>query len=110
MPTLAACEKQLARCRRELGAIGYVSEGSAIRRAPGQAGSPFLWTRKVKAKTVSVSLSEEQYRWLAAAISNRRKAEKLLREMQRLSREILFQITEGVQHRKRLNRKVLGLN
>jgi prefoldin subunit 5 len=37
-----------------------------------------------------VALSREQYEWLRQAISNWRQAQQTLKEMQRLSREVLF--------------------
>lgn len=102
-------ETELEQCRRALASLGYLSEGSVMRRAAGTAGSPYLWTRKVKAKTVSVSLSPEQYQWLKRATRNHRAAIRLLRKMSRLSRAILFQTVPGVPRRKKLSRKVLGL-
>jgi hypothetical protein len=102
-------EADLEKCRQALASLGYLSEGSVIRRRAGTAGSPYLWTRKVKAKTVSVSLSKEQYQWLRRATRNHRQALRLLDKMSRLSRELLFQTIPGVPRRKKLSRKVLGL-
>lgn len=102
-------EAELENCRQALASLGYLSEGSVIRRRPGTPGSPYLWTRKVKAKTVSVSLSKEQYQWLKQATRNHRQALQLLRKIGRLSREVLFQSLPGVPRRKKLSRKVLGL-
>lgn len=101
-------EQELADCRQDLAALGYVSEGSVIRRKAGAAGSPYLWTRKVNAKTVTVSLSEKQYHWLKRATTNHSLAQQLLKRMSRPSRQILFQTVPGVPHRKKLSRKVLG--
>jgi hypothetical protein len=89
--------------------LGYVSQGSVFQRAPGQQGSRHVWTRKVKAKTVTVALSLEQYRWLRQAVANQRKLERLMDQMQTLSRQILFENVPGVVRRKCLNKKVLGL-
>jgi hypothetical protein len=102
-------EADLEKCRQALASLGYLSEGSVIRRRAGTAGSPYLWTRKVKAKTVSVSLSKEHYQWLRRATRNPRQALRLLDKMSRLSRELLFQTIPGVPRRKKLSRKVLGL-
>src|SRR5258705_6861110 len=56
--------------QRQLTRMGYLSQGSVFKRAPGQQGSRYVWTRKVKAKTVTVALSEEQFRWLRQAVDN----------------------------------------
>lgn len=95
--------------RRQLAQVGYVSQGSVFERGPGQQGSRYVWTRKVKAKTVTVALSPEQYHWLRQAVANQRQLEKTIREMQTLSRQTLFETVPGVVRRKRLGKKVLGL-
>ena len=66
-------------------------------------------TRKVRGKTVSVALSREQYEWLRTAIANWREAQHTLKEMQRLSREVLFTTVPHPPRRKRLGKRVLGL-
>ena len=68
------------------------------------------WTRKVKGKTVCVALSKEQYEWLKQAIANWRKVQETLRQMQRLSREELFEGIPGPKRRKKLSKTVLGLD
>jgi hypothetical protein len=93
-----------------LGAGGWISEGYAQDRGPGAGGPNYQWTRKVKGKTVSVALSREQYLWLKEAIANWRQLQATLKEMQRLSREELFQTIPGPPRRKRLSKKVLGVN
>jgi len=69
----------------------------------------WCWTRKVKAKTVTVALSPEQYLWMRQAVSNQRKLEEIIKQMQTLSRQTLFERVPGVVRRKRLGKKVLGL-
>jgi len=95
--------------RRQLTRLGYVSRGSVFERAPGQQGSRYVWTRKVRAKTVTVALSPEQYQWLRQAADNQRKLDRIVDKMQTLSRQILFETVPGVVRRKRLGKKVLGL-
>lgn len=95
--------------QRRLARLGYLSQGSVFERGPGQQGSRYVWTRKVKAKTVTVALSPEQYRWLLQAVANQRQLEKIIRQMQTLSRQTLFEFIPGVARRKRLGKKVLGL-
>ena len=76
---------------------------------PGQQGSRYVWTRKVRAKTVTVALSPEQYQWLKQAVANQRELERIVAQMQTFSRQILFANIPGVRRRKRLSQKVLGL-
>ena len=105
----AAWRKHYAQLSACLAAPGWISEGSAQDRGPGAGGPCYQWTRKVKGKTVSVALSQEQYEWLAAAITNWRSVQTTLKAMQRLSREVLFATLPGTQRRKRLSKKILGI-
>ena len=95
---------------RRLSHAGWISEGYVQDRGPGAGGPCYQWTRKVKGKTASVALSEEQYRWLKQAIENWRNLQQTLKQMQRLSRQELFETVPGPKRRKRLSKKVLGLN
>jgi cyclopropane fatty-acyl-phospholipid synthase-like methyltransferase len=97
------------RLRTHLAQMGWISEGYVQDRGPGAGGPCYQWTRKVKGKTVSVALSREQYQWLREAITNWRTVQKTLREMQRLSRQVLFTTVPSPPRRKRLAKKTLGL-
>ena len=77
---------------------------------PGAAGPCYQWTRKVRGKTVSVALSREQYEWSREAIAQWREVRSTLREVQRLSREVLFATVPHPPRRKKLGKKVLGLS
>ncbi len=63
----------------------------------------------LRAKTITVALSQEQYLWLKQAVANQRDLERIVEKMQNLSRQILFENIPGVVRRKRLTKKVLGL-
>ena len=102
-------EAQYTRLRARLAAVGWISEGYAQDRGPGAGGPCYQWTRKVRAKTVSVALSQEQYEWLKEAIANWRQVQQTLKAMQRLSRQVLFETVPHPPRRKRLGKKVLGL-
>src|SRR5258707_2603084 len=104
----AQWERQYADLRRRLAQTGWISEGYVQDRGPGAGGPCYQWTRKVKGKTVSVALSKEQFEWLAKAIAQWRQMQGILREMQRLSRRVLFETLPHPQRRKRLGKKVLG--
>ena len=95
-------------CQR-LAQTGWVSEGYVQDRGPGAGGPCYQWTRKVRAKTISVALSKEQYEWLKAAIANWREMQETIKEMQRLSRQVLFATVPNPPRRKRLGKRVLGL-
>jgi cyclopropane fatty-acyl-phospholipid synthase-like methyltransferase len=102
-------EAQYARLRERFKDLGWISEGYVQNRGPGAGGPCYQWTRKVRGKTVSVALSREQYEWLRTAIANWRQAQDMLKEMQRLSREVLFTTVPHPPRRKRLGKRVLGL-
>src|SRR5437773_10288793 len=87
---LGSWEKEYARLREPLGRVGWISEGYWQDRGPGAGGPCYQWTRKVKAKTVSVALSEPQYQALKQAIENWREVQQSLQRMQAISRQIIF--------------------
>ena len=105
----AQWEAQYAQLRGRLAQVGWISEGYAQDRGPGAGGPCYQWTRKVKGKTVSVALSKEQYEWLSRAIAQWREMQATIREMQRLSRQVLFATVPNPPRRKKLSKKVLGL-
>jgi len=105
----AQWEAQYIRLRDRFKDLGWISEGYVQNRGPGAGGPCYQWTRKVRGKTLSVALSREQYEWLRQAISNWRQVQQNLKQMQRLSREVLFATVPHPPRRKRLGKKVLGL-
>jgi hypothetical protein len=109
MSSSSSRQKEYARLQAQLAQTGWISQGYVQDRGPGAGGACYPWTRKVKGKTVCVALSKEQYEWLKQAIANWRTLQKTLRQMQRLSREELFETLPHPKRRKRLGKKVLGL-
>ena len=107
--SLAQSQARYATLGRSLARVGWMSEGYVQNRGPGAGGPCYQWTRKVKGKTVSVALSKEQYEWLGEAIATWRKVQATLKEMQRLSRRVLFETVPHPPRRKKLGQKVLGL-
>jgi hypothetical protein len=105
---LARMETEYARLRARLSRLGWISHGYVQNRGPGAGGPCYQWTRKVKAKTVSVALSQEQYDALKKAIENWREAQEILQRMQALSRAVIFQTLPSPPRRKRLGKNVLG--
>jgi uncharacterized protein DUF6788 len=106
---LSQYEALYSQLRQRLAKMGWISEGYVQNRGPGAGGPCYQWTRKVKGKTVSVALSKEQFEWMQAAIAHWREAQATLKEMQRLSRRVLFETVPNPPRRKHLPKKVLGL-
>ena len=108
--SLAALRAEYRRLRQSLTRIGYISQGSVQQRSVAASGrSGYQWTRKVGPKTVSVALSPEQFEAMKEAVTNERKLWKIVQEMERISRRIIFATTPDTRRRKRLTKKVLGL-
>jgi len=93
----------------QLARTGWISHGYVQDRGPGAGGPCYQWTRKEQAKTVSVALSREQYLWLKQAIENCREVQAILRRMEQLSRQVLFETIPEPPRRKPLSKKVMGL-
>ena len=106
---LTALETRYDALREQLARVGYLSPGTVYRRPPGQSGTRFTWSTKVKAKTVSLALSEDQADWLDKAIAEHRRIKKILAEMHRLSRQIMREKFPDTERRRPLNKKVLRL-
>jgi cyclopropane fatty-acyl-phospholipid synthase-like methyltransferase len=102
-------EANYALLRARLAKVGWISNGYVQDRGPGAGGPCYQWTRKIKAKTVSVALSQEQYLAMKQAIANWRQVQDILEQMQVLSRQTIFQTLPNPSRRKRLTKKVLGL-
>jgi len=108
-PPLAQLQRQYERLRRRLGQLGYISQGSVQDRTHRHGGGAgYQWTRKVAQKTVTVSLTSEQFDRMKEAVGNYRKLRGQLRALEKLSRRIIFQSTPHLSRHKRLSQKVLG--
>ncbi len=105
---LARIQAEYAQLGARLSRVGWMSHGYVQDRGPGAGGPRYQWTRKVKAKTVSVALSQEQYAALKKAIENWREVQAILQRMQVLSRQVIFGTLPNPPRRKRLGRKALG--
>jgi hypothetical protein len=102
-------EARFDQLRQSLARTEWISEGYVQNRGPGAGGPCYQWTRKVKGKTVSVALSKEQFDWLGQAIAQWRALQATLKEMQRLSRNVLFETVPHPPRRKRLTKRALGI-
>jgi len=104
-------QRQYEQLRRRLSQLGLISQGSVQDRTDRQGGGAgYQWTRKVAQKTVTVALTAEQFVRMKEAVGNYRLLRRQLKEMERLSRRIIFQVAPHPDRRKRLSQRVLGLN
>jgi hypothetical protein len=108
--SLAAWEQEYKRLQQQLARIGYISQGSVVDRSRlKRPRSGYQWTRKLSQKTITVALSQQQFKALSQAIQNRRALAKTVRQMEQLSRKILFATAPDTSRRNPLPPKVLGL-
>jgi hypothetical protein len=107
---LTALQQDYERLRQGLAQIGYISQGSVLDRS--RLRHPrfgYQWTRKVKGKTVTVALTQQEFEALSQAIANQRKLNRTIRQMEQISRRILFGKRSPRDRRNPLRQKVLGL-
>src|SRR5258708_35741821 len=107
---MAKIRAEYERLRAQLAHLGWMSHGYVQDRGPGAGGPCYQWTRKVKAKTVSVALSKEQYEALKQAIDNWHELQDLLRQMQALSRRFIFETLPNPPRPQALGKRALGVN
>lgn len=107
----ASLDRQYKQLRHRLGQVGYLSQGSVQdRTARKGGGAGYQWTRKVAQKTTTVSLSQQQFQQMREAVDNYRQVRRLLSQMEKLSRKIIFQRSPHPHRLKLLSSKVLGTN
>ena len=91
LPATTGAYRQL---QQQVAGLGWVCPGSVQRRI--QLGTRKLrhpvyqWTRKVRGKTVTVSLTLEQYQRLRTAIANQCRLTRLISAMQKLTVASIF--------------------
>jgi hypothetical protein len=94
---IAVLKKRFEHCKTQILALDWVTQGSLNQSPQGN----WRWTRKVKAKTVTVALSDQQADLFRRAINDHRKLEELLDQMRALSQQVLLNSVEGPPRRKR---------
>ena len=92
---IAVLKKRFERCKTQLFAL--VTQGSLSQSPQGN----WRWTRKVKAKTVTVALSDKQAELFRQAIDDHRQLEKLIDQMRAISQQVLLDSVEGPSRRKK---------
>jgi hypothetical protein len=106
---ITSLQREYDRLRRQLSHLGWISQGSVQDRTARKGGGVgYQWTRKVAAKTVTVALTQEQFRKMRQAVGNYRQLRLLLKEMEKISRRLIFQTAPHTTRRKKLSPKVLG--
>ena len=89
--------RRYAQIKKQLLRLGWISQGSLMHEPP----NAWRWTRKIKAKTVTVALSQQQAELCQQAIANHRQLEQLLSQMRDLSQKVLLGSVQGVRRRPR---------
>jgi len=103
--------REFERLRCQLSQVGLISRGSVQdRTARKGGGAGYQWTRKVAQKTITVSLTRNQFHQLKAAVANFRQLRRHLQQMEKLSRQIIFESNPHPSRHKSLSKKVLGIN
>jgi hypothetical protein len=85
-------ERRFRALSQELAGLGWLTNGSVTPNHPGH----WRWTRKIKARTVTVALSQEQAVLFKNAIANHRKLELILHEMRAISQEVLLKSAAAI--------------
>jgi len=94
---IARLTQQFERCKAQLLQLSWITQGSIFQTQNGT----WRWTRKVKAKTVTVALSAQQAELFQQAVAQHRKLEVLLAKMRDISQTFLLQSVPGPLRRKR---------
>ena len=94
---IAKLTAQFERCKHQLLQLSWITQGSVFKTQQGT----WCWTRKVKAKTVTVALSAKQAELFEQAVAQHRKLELLLAKMRDISQTFLLQSVPGPVRRKR---------
>ena len=79
--------------QKDLIDLPWLLQGTVVETPPksATARATYTWTRKVRAKTVTVSLSPEQAVAFRTAIAANRRVDKALKEMRVLSQNVLME-------------------
>jgi len=83
------------RLRKRLNKVDLLAQGSVFELPPPEeaprAKTRYMWTRKVKGKTVTKALNREQYRLMKKAIKANRQLEDTLTRMREIVQEGIVQ-------------------
>lgn len=103
-------QAEYSRLAKSLAKTGFIARGCIFERRKGAAGSHYQWSWKnPRQKTLSLTLSAEQYQWLKEALLRTKELEKTLKRMRQISHRILLEHVPGPQRRKPIAVKSLTL-
>jgi hypothetical protein len=96
------------RLQARLSQIQWIAQGTVVcrplvrwvRGRKVKKGPYYLWTCKVRGKTLCLALSRPQYQLLAKAIDQNRQVQTVLRRMQTITLKAVLQKLPGVKKRK----------
>lgn len=90
------------RLEKALAQQPWLLQGSVNVVAPKTPGGnvTYTWTRKVRAKTVTVALSEAQAQAFRAAIAANRQVEEIIAHLRQVSQTALLEGVPGVSRRR----------
>jgi hypothetical protein len=105
---LRQLERRYRALQRALADLPWILQGSVVERPPppdsSKAKTTFIWTRKVRNKTVTVSLSRQQAIAFRRAIKANREIEKTLKSMRDMSQSALLSSLPGPRRNTTTNR------
>lgn len=97
-------KKRYEQLNKKISDVGLILKGTIteriIVRGKKKYGPYYQWTFKKGTKTVTVNLSREQEREYSKAIKNYKRIKEILKELEKVSLEILESRTVGVKRRK----------
>jgi len=85
---IARLNQQFEQCKAQLLQLSWITQGSVFETQE----HTWRWTRKVKAKTVTVALSAQQAPLFQQAIAQHRKLEALLEKMRAITLDRVAEI------------------
>ena len=94
---LCQLQERYQKLQSEIAQLGWIAQGSLMHKEP----KAWRLTRKIKAKTTTMALSQVQASLFAQAIANHRRLEELLQQMRELSQIALLGSALGVRKRPR---------
>jgi hypothetical protein len=94
---IARLIQQFEHYKAQLLQLSWITQGTVFQTEQGT----WCWTRKIKAKTVTVALSAQQAELFKQAIAQHRKHEDLLTQRRDISQTFLLQSVPGPTRRKR---------
>ena len=94
---IARLSRQFEQCKAQLLQLSWITQGSIFQTQQGT----WCWTRKVKAKSITIALSAQQAELFEQAVAQHRKLELLLAKMRDISQTFLLQSVPGPVRRKR---------